>query len=263
MDLAVITNDWSYDADDEHNNIRKITGIDGAVKLQIRLQNGIVQWEAEGRPDGDSPHGCDTVLEYCEELVANRHKLEEEPGEFTLPEHLVDELGDELQSYDRRRQIFMLIRDYRHARRDAIHGLSIIEMVGEYGDDPSAKLRYERQRPSLIADRARSQALLDIQEGEFKRALLALTGGIRQIERNFQRLGIGSEVRHCEDRKSLIDFRRSLREHCHVPMTDGELLQSLRSEQKIAIQCEDYEMAGRLRDKITRLRSRMGTRESG
>lgn len=259
MDLAVITNDWSFDSDDEEHNIRKIKGLDGKLKLQIRLRNGIVQWEVEGRPDGQKPHGCDTVLEYCEQLLANKDQLEEEfDSEFRLRDHLVDELGEELQDFDRRRQIFMLIRDYEHARRDAMHGLSIIEIVREYGNKPSATLRYERQRPSLIADRARSQALLDLQEGQFKRALLALTSGIRQIERNFQRLGIGSEVRQCEDRTSLIDFRRSLREHCHVPMTDGELLQSLRSEQKIAIKCEDYEMAGRLRDKITRLRSRMG-----
>lgn len=262
MDLAVITNDWPFDERDEDNNIRKIAGIDGRPKLQIRLRNGIVQWEVEGRPDGEQRHGCDSVLEYCQGLVENREVLEQElDSEFLLGDHLVDELGEELEAYNRRRQIFMLIRDYENARRDAIHGLSIIELVREYGDRPSATLRCERQRPSLIADRARSQALLDLQEGEFKTALLALTRGIREVERNLQRLGLGAEVRQCEDREALIDFRRSLREHCQVPMTDGELLQSLLAEQKVAVQCEDYEMAGRLRDKITRLRARMGSGE--
>ena len=260
MDLSIITDDWPHDPEEETQNIRKIVGVDGRLKMQIRLSNGVIQWEVEGRPDGEEPYGYESVLDYCQNLAEIHASLEGDDGEgFELDEAMVEELGDELLSFTRRRQAFMLMRDYEHAMRDAAHGLEILEMIRQYCTKPSALLRYERRRPELVADRSRSQALLEVQKGRFKMALLALTEGIRGIERFFRRLGLGAEVRNCDERQDLIDFRRSLRERYHVPLTDGELLQSLRAEQQLAIQQEDYEMAGRLRDKITLLRARMGT----
>ena len=47
MDLAVVVDDWAYDEDDEAKNIRKIVGVDGRVKLQIRLRDGLIQWELD------------------------------------------------------------------------------------------------------------------------------------------------------------------------------------------------------------------------
>jgi tetratricopeptide (TPR) repeat protein len=259
MDLAIITDDWPHDEEDETRNIRKIVGVDGRQKLQIRLRNGVVQWEMEGRPDGTEPYGFPSVLEYSRALSEIHRELEED-GEcpFSLDGTLVEELGDELLAYARRRQAFMLMREYEHALRDARHALDILDMVRELAERPSDALRYERRRPELLADSARVEALVEIQRGEFKGALLSLTEGIREIEKFFRRMELGSEIHQCEERRALVDFRRSLRERYHVPLTDGELLQTLQAEQQIAIQQEDYEMAGRLRDKITMLRSRMG-----
>jgi hypothetical protein len=260
MDLAIITNDWPHDEEDEMRNIRKIVGVDGQLKLQIRLRNGVVQWEVEGRPDGTEPYGFPSVLEYARGLAEIHRELEsEEDCVFALDRPLVEELGEELLAYTRRRQAFMLMRDYEHALRDARHALGILDMVRDLAEEASDTLRYERRRPELLADRARAEALVEIQRGQFKRALLVLTEGIREIEKFFRRLGLGSEIRQCDERRRLVDFRRSLRERYYVPLTDGELLQTLQAEQQIAIEQEDYEMAGRLRDKITILRSKMGS----
>ena len=70
MDLSIILSDWPYDREHKASNIRKVAGIDGRLKLQVRLPSGIIQWDADGRPDGTRPYGFNTVADYCQELMA-------------------------------------------------------------------------------------------------------------------------------------------------------------------------------------------------
>ena len=49
-DIAVILNGWDYNPDEV--TVRRILGLDGRVKIQMRLDLGILQMEVDGRPDG-------------------------------------------------------------------------------------------------------------------------------------------------------------------------------------------------------------------
>jgi len=62
IDLQSTLRDWPYDP--EKISVRKILGADGIVRLQMRVELGIIQMEAEGRPDGLHPYGCDSLLGY-------------------------------------------------------------------------------------------------------------------------------------------------------------------------------------------------------
>ncbi len=53
-DIAVILNGWDYNPDEV--TVRRILGLDGRVKIQMRLDLGILQMEVDGRPDGQHPH---------------------------------------------------------------------------------------------------------------------------------------------------------------------------------------------------------------
>src|SRR5438128_11714300 len=70
-DITPVLNDWEYEAGTI--NVRKINGLDGKPKLQMRLDLGLLQMELTGRPDGAKPHGFDSLLEYYEEQL-NEHK---------------------------------------------------------------------------------------------------------------------------------------------------------------------------------------------
>ncbi|MFP4027487.1 MAG: UvrB/UvrC motif-containing protein [Candidatus Brocadiia bacterium] len=263
MDLAIVLDGWPYDKDDQTRNIRKVVGMDGHLKLQIRVRGGVIQWEVEGRPDGEKPYGYENVLDYCGEL-AERFKIIAEDQETKpdfLSASLLEELQSELLDYARRRQAFLLIGDYRRVVRDALHGLEIVDFVGKYATSTGARRRFTSQRPELVSDRARAEALLAIQREKLKNAVLALTHGIREIESFYRELGELKKIRECSERKLLIDFRRSLRERYHIPLTDGELLQTLQAEQQVAIEQEDFEMAARLKDKINKILSRMETQK--
>src|SRR5215210_485488 len=63
-DIVPLLKGWDYEPGTI--NVRKISGIDGAPKLQMRLDLGLLQMEMTGRPDGVRPHGCESLLEYFE-----------------------------------------------------------------------------------------------------------------------------------------------------------------------------------------------------
>jgi hypothetical protein len=49
-DLRLITTDWPYEPG--QINVRKIRGVDNRIKIQMRLDLGLLQMEMTGRPDG-------------------------------------------------------------------------------------------------------------------------------------------------------------------------------------------------------------------
>lgn len=67
MDISKLLNSWPYDPG--KLNVRLITAEDGEQRLQVRLDLGVLQMHLEGRPDGQRPHGYDSLLEYHEDRL--------------------------------------------------------------------------------------------------------------------------------------------------------------------------------------------------
>jgi len=227
MDLSIVIGDWPYDAAEDANNVRKVVGADGALKVQLRIRNGLIQWEMTGRPDGQDPHGFPSVLDYLE-----------------------------MFDYSRRGRALFLLGDYRRALGDAMHNLRILRLVRAHCDDPATVYNYDRYRPNLLLDRSRAEMLLHLQASDVRTALDALSRGMRDIEAFYAEYEMPDKLADSSERQILVDLRRSLREKHSVPLNDQELLHSLRVEQEIAIRRENYEMAARLRDKIDLLQHR-------
>jgi hypothetical protein len=61
IDLRKILQGWPYDSE---NDARIVDGEDGRDILQVRTPLGIEQYEMDGRPDGDRPHGAESALEF-------------------------------------------------------------------------------------------------------------------------------------------------------------------------------------------------------
>ncbi len=64
LDLRRILAGWEYEPN--QITVRKVTGDDGSIKIQMRLDLGILQMEVSGRPDGQRPHGFESLLAYHE-----------------------------------------------------------------------------------------------------------------------------------------------------------------------------------------------------
>ena len=71
LDLNSLLQDWPHEAG--AIKVRKIVGLDGHEKLQLRIDLGILQMELTGRPDGQRPHNCESLLVYHQdEMLSHR-----------------------------------------------------------------------------------------------------------------------------------------------------------------------------------------------
>jgi hypothetical protein len=254
MDLSPITHGWSYHEHDEALNVRKVQGLDGSPKVQVRIENGVLQWELNGRPDGRTPYGCRSVLDYCLQLLCPQ---DEEGRARLLDEGLRDELVRELFGYYRRGRALLLLGEYRAALADTVHNLRILELIRRHCPDAETVYAWDRFRPGLLVDQGRSAMLLNLAEGDPGGAVEALTRAIEAVEDYYLDHELDEELPYSRERGVLIDLRRSLREKHNVALSDRELMRSLKAEQKVAIRRENYEMAARLRDRMDSLRQRI------
>ncbi len=257
MDLSVILDGWAYDDEDESRNVRKVVGVDGKMKIQVRIRSGLMQWEMEDRPDGRKPFGRASMLDYCRDFVTRPARDKRREGGRSLTQELEGELVVEVLDYHRRCRALFHLGDYARALQDALHCLEALDLIRDHCFSGSM-FSYDRYRPALLVDRARAQMLLCIQNNDMRMAIDALSRGIADIEAFYTDYEMDEHLADCSERQVLVDLRRSLRERHNIPLNDAELLQSLRTEQEIAISKENYEMAARLRDKIKVLKQRIG-----
>src|SRR6202162_1250990 len=86
LDLNSILKDWPHESGSI--KVRKIAGLDGREKLQLRVDLGVLQMEMTGRPDGRRPHNCESLLEYYQKRAARAAQKSETYG--LTPEQCAD-----------------------------------------------------------------------------------------------------------------------------------------------------------------------------
>ena len=70
QDIAGILDGWEFEPD--AIQVRIITGDDGAEKIQMRIDLGLIQMELDGRPDGERPEGFESLLDSYEAKARRR-----------------------------------------------------------------------------------------------------------------------------------------------------------------------------------------------
>lgn len=258
QDLESIVGEWAFDPVDESRNVRKVEGDDGREKLQVRIRNGLLQWQLDGRPDGARPHGFDSLLQYYRHLL-QRHRVRRRRGRgFRLTRAQVDAAAEELLDYYQRRVALFLIGDFERARDDAIHNLEMMDFLHVYAPRLRAVREHERYRPFVIMDRARAEAALAIHRKEFRQSIEHLDRGANEIVQFYRGQHREDAIKNCEELKVLRTIKDRLRQEYNIPLTEREQLETLREQLQSAIDEEDYERAATLRDQI-----RLHERNSG
>src|SRR3954449_7947246 len=79
LDLNDLLRDWPHEPG--VIKVRKILGSDGKEKIQLRIDLGLIQMETDGRPDGQEPHDCESLLEFHQ---ARAKRAEKKSETFTL-----------------------------------------------------------------------------------------------------------------------------------------------------------------------------------
>jgi len=257
-DLVALFNEWPHDPNDESKNVRCVIGEDGRRKLQVRVRCGVFQWEYEGRPDGSTPYGYPSLLDYHRERIERLERQAGSADSLRLDKAEVEEIGEELLDYYHRRVLFFRIDEYQRARSDAEHNLALMDIIRSYVDDDEAILQHEKWRPFVTMDHARADALVSCQKGAYQECIQKLNRGIDEIAGFYRYHGRDDLIDVSQEIAALKDLKLKLRESYGIPLSREEVLEGLRDEQAKAIADEDYERAARIRDEIARFENDEG-----
>ena len=243
-DISPILKSWKFS--DQDLNVRYIKGTDGRVKLQMRLDLGILQMELDGRPDGMRPYNSDSYFDYFEKK-ANRIIQDGGLQPFMLTADDCFKLQQEAVQYYHRYLALMKLHDYARVVRDTSRNLRLFTFIEHHCENDEVVWQFIQHRPYVIMMNTRSRALLEMEHDNFQNAMDIIGSGIQAIrdfnEKWSDRIGPDfPELEFLEYWLKEVGDQR--------PMSEKERLSR---ELQQAVSAEDYERAAQLRDKLAAL----------
>src|SRR5713101_369409 len=245
LDLNSILNDWPH----ENGNIkvRKIAGLDGREKLQLRVDLGVLQMEMTGRPDGQRPHRCESLLEYHQKGAA---RAEEKGENYQLTTEQCAELQQEgIQYYHRYLSLFQ-INDFAGVVRDTQRNLDLFTFVTEHTDRDELSWSLQQFRPYVLMMNTRAKASILLGQGKFAEAVAEIKRGRDAIGDFFQHSNFPELVSKSSEIAFLNEWLEEVK--AKRPRSKLEIMQR---EMETAITKELYERAAELRDAIKLLKA--------
>ena len=240
-DIGDVLSSWPFDPDELA--ARRIVAKDGTEKIQIRIDMGMLQLEIEGRPDGQRPFGCVSLLEHY------RPAVEDGGPQEALDEDACEDLFQEAWQYYQRYLSMFYLEDYAAVVRDTAHNLDIFDLVHHHADSDEVKWYFEQYYPHAIMMQTRASAMLALDEENYRSALREVQEGIDRIE-GFLAEWEG-EVTD-EELPELVFLRDWYEElETERPLSRQEQLEK---DLNVAVEAENFEEAARLRDKLRSVR---------
>ncbi len=245
LDLNTLLKDWDHESG--AIKVRKILGLDGREKLQLRIDLGLLQMEMTGRPDGQRPHSCESLLQYHQRRAA---RSEARGDAYELTSDQCSELQQEgIQYYHRYLSLFQ-INDFPAVIRDTQRNLDLFEFVALHTDRDELAWGFQQFRPYVLMMNTRAKASLLLGDGKFAQAMAEIERGRDLILEFFQ----GSNFPEMAQKSSEIAFLEEWLEEVGSkrPLSKLEIMQR---EMENAIAGELYERAAELRDAIKLLQT--------
>jgi hypothetical protein len=242
-DISAVVKGWDYEPG--VINVRKVEGLDGTPKLQMRLDLGLLQMELEGRPDGQRPHECESLLDYHHQQLQDHQQRNGTELGFHLSVDECQLLREEAAMYYRRYLSLFVLGDFPAVVRDTIRNLRVLDLCGKFAVDESDRLLLEQYRPYLLMMRTKAQASIELQARKLPQALETVRRGMEGIRAFFDRFDQEDAYAQCSEVALLEKFAEDIRQ-----MLPGDPLGRLQMQLHRAIRAEQYEEAARLRDEI-------------
>jgi len=269
FDLTRILGDWPYEPG--QLTCRLIPGEDGEPKIQVRLDLGVLQMNADGRPDGQRPFGFPSLLDYFEDQLDEERPdpgsqgVIGEPGDSTgeadegagdgpaektsLTPDDCRLLREEAEQYYRRYVALLVLEDYERVVRDTTRNLRVLDLIAKFAEREEDRASLEQFRPYITMMRTRALASQAIKDGEPKAAILAIDEGLDALRRHFDEAGRGNMFEQSNEVQALRGMRETL-----VPKLPVSQKTELRQRLARALEEENYELAAILRDELKQIK---------
>lgn len=249
IDLQRSLKDWPYHAD--RISVRKIRTEDGEIKIQQRVEMGIVQMEAQGRPDGQRPFGCDSLLRHHQKQLGEYEQRNGAAVGFALTPQECQALREEASLYYRRYVANFVLEEYDRVAQDTAHNLAILDLLRDHGQDGDDRAKMEGFRPYVVMMYSRACAQQALREGEINSALAHVNRGLINLRQHFDEAGAPEAFDTSEEVKILRDMRARLASDTS-PSPQAQT-QQMKAALQMALEAERYEEAARLRDELRQL----------
>jgi hypothetical protein len=236
-DIDRILREWAYEPGEI--SARLVRATDGREVLQMRVEMGVLQLETAGRPDGQHPGGADTYFDYLVGLA------DREGESFELSPEQRTEADREFMQFYHRRVCWLALREFRRATSDADHTLAFMDFVRDHASDEEWTLSHEQYRPFVLFHRTQAATLAILDEAGPEEALQELHRGLQRFRDLFAEYEAEEQFEDDELVQRLIGLRDTLRDQYHLKPSLSEQLAE-------AVAAEQYELAAKLRDELSR-----------
>lgn len=236
-DIDRILNEWPYEPGEI--SARLVRAADGREVLQMRVEMGLLQLETTGRPDGQRPHSAPTYFDFLAALAGKAG------DDFELNGDQCTEADREFMQFYHRRVCWLALREFRRATLDADHTLAFMDFVRDHSPDDQWTLSHEQYRPFVLFHRTQAATLATLEEENAEEAMAELNRGLQKFRDLFSQYDAEEQFEEDELVQRLIELRDTLREQY-------DLKPSLSEQLADAVASEQYELAAKLRDEMSR-----------
>ena len=250
-DISKVLENWDYRLG--RVDARRVKGEGGVEKLQLRIDLGLLQMNAQFRPDGKRPFGHPTLLDhFLIRLERHREKHGGEDDDFSINPDECAKLQQEAIQYHHRSICNFELEDYEAVERDTEHILELLDFVQDYAVEDEIGQSFQQFRPQTIMMQIRAVGTELIAGNNYDAAIEEITSAIEELNQFYNEMGRQELVDSSMEVHSLREWLKDVEAEAieKKPMTEGEKLQHKLNK---AIEQEDYEAAAKLRDQLAKL----------
>lgn len=247
FDISNLLDQWEYQPGQVV--VRRFKGKDGKEKIQLRVDLGLLQMNAEGRPDGKRPLGYDSLLEYYQARLYKHLAAHNGSDEgFKLKAEDCAKLQLEALQFHHRYVCLLQLEDYAGVIRDAERNLAAFDFVGKHAETEEIAWSLRQFQPQLLMILTRARGAQALQTDDYKTATQHVEEGIEKIRSFYQEHSRGEGAEHSGEVVSLESWLEEIR--AKRPLSRRERLERALQE---AVNSEDYERAAKVRDELKSL----------
>lgn len=247
FDISHLLESWDYQPGQVV--VRRFKANDGTEKIQLRVDLGLLQMNAEGRPDGKRPFGHTSLLEYHQARLfryVGAHGGSDEG--FKLSAEDCSKLQLEALQYHHRYICLLQLEDYAGVIRDAERNLAVFEFVEKHAASEEQVWALRQFQPQLLMVLTRARGAQALKADDYELGIRLVEEGLEQV-RTFYKERAGLEAaEQSGEVLSLMDWLGQIR--AKRPLSRRERLERALAE---AVKSEDYERAARVRDQLRKM----------
>jgi len=249
FDISRLLEKWEYQPGKVV--VRRFKAKDGVEKIQLRVDLGLLQMNAAGRPDGKRPYGYPSLFEYYQARLYKyvaAHKGTD--AGFRLKAEDCAKLQLEALQYHHRYICLLQLEDYAAVIRDSERNLAVFDFVEKHAESDELVWALRQFQPQLLMIMTRARGSQALETEDFPMAIRLVEEGLEQI-RSFYRESASAEgAEQSGEVMSLQDWLEEIR--ARRPLSRRERLERALHD---AVKCEDYERAAKVRDELRNLKS--------